>query len=279
MINVRAILLSLLLLPTVVGTPALATKGVRLKQTSDFLGQQVTSISPKSIRIESEKYGLKLQVSKPDFELKGINVNNHLYTKLGYAEARRQFLGHKGQNLHGGQYMVKRGRTKIAGFDADEWWVFHPTMSKSPDFNFEGRNYNVKYWVTRQIKAPPQMFALLVDSLKMPTDLGFPLKMIQFSQGRSYVTFNTSSVEICDVPDDLIVPPEYKKAREFMALLVSGLDSDLGLGGDDSIDASSKDKIAGPGWVPGMKHAGAAYAAQAGGTTPKPVSSGWFPGR
>jgi hypothetical protein len=255
---------SLFALITLWMQPAVAVPGYRLHQSSEFYGDSTAEVTTKSIRMQSSKLGLTLHVAAPSFSMTAVNTQNRQYALLPM-EQWQGFLHDRNPRGYAQNRMVKRGKTKIAGVEADEWWVNTgrrlPVVAKDAGPWLNGESYNTKYWVTKKISPPADTYGVFSAALGMPTELGYPLRMEQFTtNGRKFVTFDTHKIERCDVAEKLPIPAGFARTNNEMALLVgSGFQSEAlsALLNDDDDDSAKKNPKATPGeargWVPGME--------------------------
>lgn len=259
-----------LLVANAVMPAAWALPGYRMHQVSDFYGETIAEVSPKSLRLQSSRLQLTLHVASPKFAMTAVNDKNRQYSEVPLEEWMGFVMNQRGPVS--GEYMVKRGSTRICGYDADEYWI--ETRSRASlkstapkDLFYKGRSYNTHYWVARSIKPPMKSYEIFTNALGVPAALGFPLRMIQYSaDGRAFTTFDTKRVEHANVIEKLAVPPGYTKAADEMALLVSGADTSgiASLLADDGIlpkrrsrarsdaDCGTAARQRCHGWVPGM---------------------------
>jgi hypothetical protein len=251
---------------------AWALPGYRLHQVSDFYGESVSEVSPKSMRLQSSRLALTLHVASPSFGMTAINDKNQQFSEIPLKQWTGFVLN---QKKHQGQeYVTKRGTVKICGMDADEYWIetnmrAAVTNKSRKELWYNGRSYNTHYYVSKTILPPYKCYQIFTNALGMPVALGFPVRMIQFNpDGRAFTTFDTRRIDKADVSDKLAIPKAYARAADEMGLLLAGSadtaaiasildDEDL-----DTLTPAKKDGAAAKrpapqrqqirGWVPGM---------------------------
>jgi len=275
-------IVTLLALLTIVVQPAAwgGNDGYRLFQRSDFYGDSVVEVSPDTLKIQSDKLGLKLLVTRPTFELHGVNDRSKQFGAFPF----KHWLGFvlnagMDNNSEEKHPYVLRGHSKICGVDVEEYWLSYEKRGM-PDKSHQelwvnGQPYNTHLWTSKHVTPPRECFKLFAPGLGTPAELGMPLRMVQYSEeGRGFTTFDTVRVERCSVTPKLATPPEYKRAPDEMSLLMGTPDNTELASIFDDEDKPAKKRIRG--WVPGMVYADNE------GTELKPIapkkSGHWVPG-
>jgi hypothetical protein len=286
---IRHSAIGLILVAACAGMPsAWALPGFKLQQHSEFYGESIAEVSAKSMRLQSSRLGLKLHVAAPSFAMTAVNDKNKQFAQIPLKQWTGFVMNRKSGTAPSLRGLLKRGKTTICGVPVEEYWLDggmrEAVVNKAAkECWFNGKSYNTHYWVATTIHPPPKTYEIFSNALGMPSDLGLPLRMVQYNaDGRAFTTFDTKRIEKADINDKLSVPAGYTKAADEMALLVGDSAQIAGISellndGDELVPAKTK-KIASrqrvPFWVPGMdlSTSDAAPAAS------KRARGGWTPG-
>ncbi|HEY9790936.1 MAG TPA: hypothetical protein V6D22_11085 [Candidatus Obscuribacterales bacterium] len=271
-------------------TPAFAEKGWKLEQAGDYLGPMTCYVGKKSIRIVLGRYGINFCLSSADYKVIGYNDKTKTYFSEDYKVWRERFLASR---INDEAESVQDGTAAIANFKVKRYLVqstHGPRAAGGPTHN--GRMYNTEMFISDEIKTPTQFVSLLTALTYLPSNLGFPIKVVRYSpMGARTIAWNTLTSQRAEVTDKFSIPKGYTPVDSELALFVGGM-GEMGLAPtagavfEHGVHMPSRSSISSaPRWAPGMDTDESDTPIKSGPGAPPPRSTGtqarygeWAPG-
>jgi hypothetical protein len=205
---------------------AYAEKGWELTQYSDYLGPASVLVSKSAIKVTAEKYGVSLMSSAPKFQVLGVNDKTRCYYMADYEEWAERFNKQADEMSHSPS--KEDGSDIIAGVKTTRYLVraSHGGVSKPGAGGFA---HNTVLYICPEIKTAPKFIVLLATIAYVPSNLGFPLKVLRHRRALSRdsgssdsVIWDTRSMKPAEVPVTFAVPQGYTRVDTEMALFIGG---------------------------------------------------------
>jgi hypothetical protein len=209
-----------------VQSAAYAEKGWELTQYSDYLGPEKVLVSKSAIKVTAEKYGVSLMSSAPKFQVLGVNDRTRCYYLANYDEWAGRFEKQAAEVTHSPSQ--EDGSEMIAGVRTIRYLVkaSHAGSSKAGTGGFQ---HNTVLCIYPEIKTAPKFIVLLATIAYVPSNLGFPLKVLRHRRGIGHETagddsviWDTRSIKPAEVPVTFEIPKGYTRVDTEMALFIGG---------------------------------------------------------
>jgi hypothetical protein len=240
--------------------PAIADKGWKLEQAGDYLGPMTCYVGKKSIKMVLKRYGINFCLSSTDYKVIGYNDKTKTYFSEDYATWKERFLSSR-LDINKAE-SVQQGTTTVANIKVKRILVQSVRggqPARAPIVN--GRSYNTEMFVTDDIKTLPQFISLMTALDYLPSNLGFPMKVVRYSpMGTKTVAWNTLSSQRTEIPEKFSIPKGYAPVDNELALFVGG--TGVGIPEGASVGAAfgqgahlhkRESIVIAPRWAPGME--------------------------
>ena len=192
----------------------------QLNPNSPYSHSQIVLIAPQGVQISASD--VKFFMPAPNYDIAIYNTTTQTY----YAAPLKEWLSKYSANPFSktGKYMQKSGAGKVAGLDAERYFMMHG----------QGRNARKlrEVWATTAIGADKHVAEILQHMCGLPEGSvdGVPLRIVRFMEnGREDMWVNTLTVKRIATPKNAFKQPTgCKKAKSQLELMINyGENSDL----------------------------------------------------
>lgn len=188
-------------------------KGWVLTQKSQTLGDQYVYISSSGMKCYNPRIGFTLVSHAPDWNVTLYNEKTKVYFQTSVEEWSRNLSAQGMTSEMSSKGWNRSGSSTICGLKATEYDMSgsKTALMKTRKGTRRATISNAKYWVSDEIRVPPQLAGLLAAAYGLPSMQNVPLRLACIDKGQNKTLLDTYRSQSASIPNSYYQVPNGMK--------------------------------------------------------------------